>query len=140
MKEFLKGLTATHDFIQSFGDIVMEQSGPERYGALQKEYPSVSHPVIRTHPETGRQMLFVNETFTTRINELSDGESSALLTMLCNHVKRPEYQVRFRWQNNSIAFWDNRSTQHYAARDYEPHHRLMHRITLLGDEPYYRAA
>ena len=140
MKEFLKGLTASHDFIHSFGNTVMKKSGPERYMELQKEYPAVSHPVIRTHPETGRPMLFVNETFTVKINELAQEESGALLTMLVNHVKRPEFQVRFRWQQNSIAFWDNRCTQHYANKDYLPQHRLMHRITLLGDEPFYRAA
>ena len=140
MKDFLQGLTATHDFLYAFGNTVMRKSGPERYVELKKEYPSVSHPVIRSHPETGRPMLFVNETFTVKINELSDPESAALLTMLVNHVKRPEFQVRFRWRNGSLAFWDNRCTQHYAAKDYLPHHRLMHRITLLGDAPFYKAA
>jgi taurine dioxygenase len=140
MKAFLKGLTATHDFIHAFGDTVMRRDGAERYVELKQQYPSVSHPVIRSHPETGRPMLFVNETFTVKINELSDNESAALLAMLVNHVKRPEFQTRFRWQQNSMAFWDNRCTQHYAARDYQPHHRLMHRITLLGDAPYYKAA
>jgi taurine dioxygenase len=140
MKEFLKGLTATHDFLYAFGNTVMRKSGAERYVELKKQYPSVSHPVIRTHPETGRPMLFVNETFTVKINELNDNEGSALLKMLTDHVKLPEFQTRFRWQQNSLAFWDNRCTQHYAARDYQPHHRLMHRITLLGDAPYFKAA
>jgi taurine dioxygenase len=140
MKDFLQGLTATHDFLYAFGNTVMRKSGPDRYVELKKQYPSVSHPVIRSHPETGRPMLFVNETFTVKINELSDTESAALLTMLVNHVKRPEFQVRFRWRNGSLAFWDNRCTQHYAAKDYLPHHRLMHRITLLGDAPFFKAA
>ncbi len=91
------------------------------------------HPVVRTHPETGADGLFVNYGFTDRIKGLRREESKALLDMLFVHVQKPEYQVRWKWKPNSIAFWDNRVTQHYAVNDYLPNRRVMHRATILGD-------
>jgi taurine dioxygenase len=83
--------------------------------------------------------LFVNYGFTARIKGLRSAESEALLAMLFAHIQKPECQVRWKWTPNSIAFWDNRVTQHYAVNDYLPHRRVMHRATILGDRPYNRA-
>jgi taurine dioxygenase len=98
-------------------------------------YPSFVHPVVRIHPETGRKLLNVNANWTKNIVELSDTESRALLDLLLHHLKSPDYQCRFRWQPNSIAFWDNRAVQHFAIADYHQR-RIMHRITITGDRPY----
>ena len=138
LQGLLEGLTATHDFTKSFP---LERFGstPEdlaRWEQTRKNNPPLSHPVIRTHPVNGRKALFVNEGFTTRINELSDQESEAILKLLFAHATRPEYTIRWRWQENDVAFWDNRVTQHYAVDDYRPNRRVMHRATILGDAPF----
>ena len=136
MREFLDGLTATHTFERGWGKTVRrEEGGDERMRELNAALPPMSHPVVRTHPETGRKSLFVNKYYTTHINELSDRESDTLLAMLFAHAVTPEFQVRYRWGVNDLAFWDNRSTLHYASRDYGGQHRLMHRVTLQGDRP-----
>ena len=93
------------------------------------------HPVVRTHPVSGRRGLFVNEGFTTQIVDLKAHESEALLRMLFAHVSRPDVTVRWRWKPGDVAFWDNRLTQHDALADYLPARRLMHRATILGDRP-----
>lgn len=134
----LAGLTATHDFTKSFP---LERFGttPEdlaRGEAARRNNPPLSHPVIRTHPVSGRKALFVNDGFTTRINELSEAESEAILKLLFAHATRPEFTIRWRWQENDVAFWDNRVTQHYAVDDYRPTRRVMHRATILGDAPF----
>ncbi|MBA1287788.1 taurine dioxygenase [Pseudomonas japonica] len=138
MQRLLEGLTATHDFTKSFP---LERFGstPEdlaRWEDTRRRHPPVSHPVMRTHPVSGRRALFVNDGFTTRINELSEQESAALLPMLFAHATRPEFTVRWQWQADDVAFWDNRVTQHYAVDDYRPARRVMHRATILGDAPY----
>ena len=138
LQQLLDGLTATHDFTKSFPQ---ERFGstPEdfaRWDQTRKNNPPLSHPVVRTHPVSGRKSLFVNEGFTTRINELSEAESDAILTLLFAHATRPEYTIRWRWQENDVAFWDNRVTQHYAVDDYRPNRRVMHRATILGDAPF----
>ncbi|MFL6534017.1 MAG: taurine dioxygenase [Pseudomonas sp.] len=140
LKSLLEGLTATHDFTRSFP---LERFGnsPEdlvRWEEARRKNPPLSHPVIRTHPVSGRRSLFVNEGFTTRINELSEGESEAILKLLFAHATRPEFTVRWRWQANDVAFWDNRVTQHFAVDDYRPARRVMHRATVLGDVPFFR--
>jgi taurine dioxygenase len=96
----------------------------------------VTHPVIRTHPVSGRRGLFVNEGFTSRIVELQKKESDALLAFLREHIAKPEFTVRWRWKRHDLAFWDNRLTQHYATADYLPQRRIMHRATILGDKPF----
>ena len=96
----------------------------------------VEHPVIRTHPETGRKGLFVNSTFTIRFSGMSEEESAPLLDYLYRHLVRPEFTCRFRWSTNAIAFWDNRCVQHYAINDYHGQRRVMHRVTVNGDRPY----
>lgn len=138
LQVLLDGLTATHDFTKSFP---LERFGstPEdlaRWEQTRKNNPPLSHPVIRTHPVNGRKSLFVNEGFTTKINELSEAESEAILKLLFAHATRPEYTIRWRWQENDVAFWDNRVTQHYAVDDYRPNRRVMHRATILGDAPF----
>ena len=95
----------------------------------------MEHPVVRRHPITGRPALYVNNNFTTRILGITKSESDVLLPYLLQHVQRPDFQVRFRWAPGSVAFWDNRVTQHYAVPDYSGHRRIMHRVTLTGERP-----
>lgn len=131
MQELLCGLTGVHEG---------EQYYRNRYGSTtmrDAHHPVAEHPVIRTHPVTGRSALYVNEGFTTRIKELSSSESDALLSFLFRHVSQPQFHCRFRWRKDSIAFWDNRCTQHLAIWDYWPETRLGYRITVRGDKPFY---
>ena len=138
IRGLLDGLTAVHDLTLSFP---LERFGNtpdalEKWNAARAANPPVTHPVIRVHPETGRKGLFVSEAFTTRINELEPGESTALLQMLFKQIARPEFSVRWQWRQGDLAFWDNRLTQHYACDDYRPQRRIMHRATILGDRPF----
>jgi taurine dioxygenase len=134
MKRFLGELTAVHDGAPYYRS-VNERLGRDDGG---RAYPRAEHPVIRTHPETGRRAIFVNEIFTTRIVGLPRGESEAILRFLFQHVQQPAFQCRFRWQRHSMAFWDNRCVQHQALWDYYPHRRYGHRVTIQGDRPFYR--
>lgn len=138
LRRFLDGLTAQHSIAKSFPP-ERWQSDPafkERYERAVAKHPPVKHPVVRTHPVSGRKALFVNEGFTTHIIELSAEESRALLAFLYTHSARPEFTVRWRWQVDDVAFWDNRVTQHYAIADYLPERRTMHRATVNGDRPF----
>jgi taurine dioxygenase len=132
MQRFLEPLTAIHE-----GEHVYRG----RYGVddAGKVFPKAEHPLIRTHPVSGRKALFVNSGFTTRIPQLKRAESDALLQFLYRHIETPEFHCRFRWQVNSIAFWDNRCMQHHAMWDYYPQRRHGHRVTIKGDKPFYRA-
>ncbi|BBJ46668.1 taurine dioxygenase [Streptomyces antimycoticus] len=132
VKDRIDGATAVHDFIPGFSRFY----GPERLAPFQEMFPPVEHPVVRTHPETGRRMLFVNTSFTTRITGMEREESDRLLSFLCRQAHVPEYQVRFHWQPGDIAFWDNRATQHYAVNDYAPHRRVAERVAIEGDQPF----
>ena len=136
MKEFLSGLTAEHDFSWGFKESLAEPGGRERLAEAVANNPPVVHPVIRTHPESAKKVLFVNSLFTTRIFELEKQESAALLEFLYEHVATPEFSCRFNWEPNTIAIWDNRSTQHKPINDYFPAHRMLHRIVIDGDMPY----
>ena len=109
----------------------IEDSGKDA-GTLQTE---AVHPVIRTHPETGRKALYVNRAHTVRFDGMTEAESAPLLSYLFAHQIRAEFTCRFRWSPGAIAFWDNRCTQHYPVNDYDGHKRLLHRITLKGDVP-----
>lgn len=136
-RALLERLTATHDFEKSFPRELYARTPVEEKKWLETRDRNkpVKHPVVRTHPITGAKALFVNEGFTTRINEMTNPESRAVLDLLFAHIKRPDFQVRYRWKVNSVAMWDNRITQHYAVADYLPHRRIMHRATILGDRP-----
>ena len=135
MRAFVDDLTATHNIVTSMPANFMEQNwAPDQLKRLQEMTPPVEHPVVRTHPETGRKCLFVNRNFTSHINELSRFESDSLLRLLYEHIEQPEYVVRFHWREGSLAMWDNRCTQHYALTDYRSL-RVMHRVTVCGDLP-----
>jgi taurine dioxygenase len=131
MQNLLDGLTATHDGGPNYSDREQRdrENNPHRVSS------SAVHPVVATHPYTGRKALYVNSVFTVRINELSESESRTMLDYLFLHVQRPEFQCRFSWQQNSIAFWDNRAVQHYAVWDYYPQVRSGRRVTIRGDRP-----
>jgi taurine dioxygenase len=131
VRDRIDGLTAIHDFAESFGQ-AMSVGELER---TRRDYPPAEHPVVRTHPETGQRAIYVNEIFTSHIVGLETGESDELLRFLCAQARVPEYQCRFRWEPDAIAFWDNRSAQHYAVSDYWPAHRVMERVTIIGDAP-----
>lgn len=132
IKHLIEGMTAIHD-----GEHVYRG----RYAGDDKErrYPRAEHPIVRTHPVTGRKGLFVNRGFTTRIPQLKRHESGAVLEMLYRHIETPEFQCRFTWQPDSVAFWDNRCAQHHAMWDYFPNRRSGWRVTVKGDTPFYRA-
>jgi taurine dioxygenase len=138
IKRLLDGLTAEHSVVKSFppGRWGADPAFKERYDRAVAKHPPVNHPVVRTHPVSGRKALFVNEGFTTRINELNVRESETLLSFLFAHSGRPEFIIRWQWQVDDVAFWDNRITQHYAVADYLPERRIMHRATVNGDRPY----
>jgi taurine dioxygenase len=125
MKAYLEGLTALHDAVVGFGGI----TGPET------TLPRASHPVIRTHPVTGRKAIYVNRGFTVKIEDVPAKESAAILAFLYDHIQKPEYQCRFRWQPHSIAFWDNRCLQHSAIWDYFPKTRSGYRVQVTGEKP-----
>ena len=129
MKTYLDGLTAEHS-----GDHYRGQYA--NYGIADKaEYPRAEHPVVRTHPVTGKKALYVNKGFTRRIIGIPLDESEGILDYLYEHMANPLFQCRFRWQENSIAFWDNRCVQHHAMWDYWPHTRSGNRVTVRGDRP-----
>lgn len=125
MKAYLDGLTAVHDSAVGFGGITPEGM----------KLPRHSHPVIRTHPVTGRKCIYVNRGFTTHIEDVPAVESRAILSFLFEHVQHPQFQCRFRWQPHSIAFWDNRCAQHSAIWDYFPQTRSGFRVQILGEKP-----
>jgi taurine dioxygenase len=137
MRTLLDGLTATHDFEKSFprSRLAVTPENDAKWLQARVTHHPVIHPVVRTHPQTGRKGLFVNEGFTTHINELTRAESDSLLRYIFAHITRPEFTIRHRWKPNMVAMWDNRCTQHYALADYLPNRRVMHRATILGDRP-----
>jgi len=141
MQKFLQGLEAVHDFSFAFTaeGLAGSQAGREKYEKAVAANPPVTHPVIRTHPETGEPGIFVNSVFTRRIKGLRREESKALMAFLNNHIQQPEFVVRWRWRPGDVAFWDNRNTQHRAVDDFLPHRRIMTRATVLGDKPVFRA-
>lgn len=136
VKEKIEGAVAVHDFAHF--RVLMQKRGktPEEIEAMNRKYPKVEHPVVRTHPETGRKGIYVNVAFTQHIVGMEKEASDALLAHLYAQAAIPEYQCRFRWKVNSIAFWDNRACQHYAVSDYWPAMRKMERATIIGDRPY----
>lgn len=143
VKQSIAGLYAVHDFMPSFGPRLTQA---ER-DANRARFPAVTHPVVRTHPESGEKILYVNEGFTTHLANYMQSRTFRvgfdfrygeldLLQYLYRQAAVPEYQVRLKWAPNTIAFWDNRATQHYAVQDYFPAERRMMRATIIGDKPF----
>ncbi|MEV6384956.1 TauD/TfdA family dioxygenase [Streptomyces sp. NPDC051773] len=138
LRAYVDTLTAVHDGTREFGYYLAQQRqgrGNLWEGEVFTALTPVEHPVVRVHPESGRKGLFVNPGFTSHIVGVSEHESRGLLDILYAHLTKPEHVVRHRWQPGDVALWDNRSTAHYANRDYGDRHRVMHRITLRGDTP-----
>jgi taurine dioxygenase len=131
MRAFVDGLRAVHDITNPLKKAIRDGHSTLDLTEMQAKCPPVEHNVVVTHPETGRRALFVNRNSTTHIVGLSDREQEVLLPFLFDHVRSPEYQCRFHWEPGSIAFWDNRSVQHYAVADYHER-RIMHRATIAG--------
>lgn len=135
MRRYLDGLEAEHSFAYGFRHSLAEPGGPERLAEAVRQNPPRRHPVVRTHPESGRKALFVNRLFTTRLLGLDERESEAVLAFLYAWLETPEFSFRLRWQPGTIAFWDNRATLHRPTNDYFPATRIMQRITIAGDRP-----
>jgi len=134
-RKFIDGLRAVHDFKNFRTTFPNTDEGRARLHKMEDMFPNPSHPVVRTHPVTGRKSLYVNPQFTLRIEGLEEDESRAILDVLFKQAVVPEYQFRVRWTEGAIVFWDNRSTQHYAANDYYPDRRRMERTAVVGDVP-----
>jgi taurine dioxygenase len=126
MKAYLEGLSAVHD-----ANPVYKALFPD----IDRKYNCSTHPIVRTHPVSGKKSLFVNPSYTTHIAGVSKVESTAILNFLYQHAQNPDFQVRFRWKKNSVAFWDNRCTWHQAIWDYFPDTRTGFRVTVAGDKP-----
>ncbi|MEU8094686.1 TauD/TfdA dioxygenase family protein [Micromonospora chalcea] len=135
VRRLVDHLTAVHDGTREFGYYLAQRGGNVWEGQPVSRLDPVEHPVVRVHPETGRRGIFVNPGFTSHIVGVSDVESRAILDLLYAHLTKPEHIVRHRWRLGDVALWDNRSTAHYANRDYGSERRVMHRITLRGDIP-----
>ena len=136
MQSYLEGLTAVHDFSHGFRESLAEPGGRERLADAVATNPPVRHPVVQTHPETGKKVLFVNALFTTHIDGLPPLESAEVLQFLWRHASLPEFTCRFSWAPNSLVLWDNRSTQHKPVNDFFPATRRLHRVVSEGDQPY----
>ena len=134
MKEAITGRVAIHDIARVFAKR-LNKSAEE----LRERYPPVEHPIVRTHPETGESVLYVNTAFTSHIKDMDRDDSAQLLRTLYLTAANPEIQCRFRWEKGSLAFWDNRASQHFASSDYFPQVRKMERVTIAGDRPFWRS-
>jgi taurine dioxygenase len=139
LKRMLAGLRAMHSGRPYGRGGVPQDLKTSRSIAIERDNPEaereVAHPVVRLHPESGRAALFVNAIYTTRFEDMSEQESRPLLDFLFQHCQRPEFACRFRWEQGSLAVWDNRCTLHYAVNDYDGSRRLMHRTTVAGERP-----
>jgi len=124
-------LRAVHDITKPMRKALAAGHTTLDLSEMQRRWPPIEHPVVVTHPETGRRALFVNRNSTTHIAGLSERENDALLPFLLDHVRSPEFQCRFHWEIGSMAFWDNRCVQHYGVADYTER-RIMHRVTIDG--------
>ena len=135
VKQRLEGAVAVHDFVGFRKRLIKEGKSPKEIEAFNKKFPMPEHPVFRTHPDTGKKVIYVNRAFTQYIKGWEENESKDMLDFLYSRASTPEYQCRFAWENNSIAFWDNRACQHYANSDYWPQIRRVERVTIVGDRP-----
>jgi taurine dioxygenase len=135
VKERIEGAVARHDFNHFRTRLRKRGASDADIAEFERTYPNPDHPVVRTHPVSGRRSIYVNIAFTKEIVGWDPGESEQMLNHLYAQAAIPEYQCRFSWAPNSIAFWDNRSAQHYAVADYWPERRVMERVTVCGDTP-----
>ncbi len=131
LRSLAAGLSAVHDITKPMQKAIAAGHTTLDLAEMQERWPPVEHPVVVTHPETGRKGLFVNRNSTTRLVGVTDRENDVLLPFLLDHVRSPEFQCRFHWEPDSVAFWDNRCVQHYAVADYGDR-RVMHRVTVDG--------
>ncbi|MCP4436738.1 MAG: taurine dioxygenase [Actinomycetia bacterium] len=141
MQEFVCGLTATHDN-EGFIASVEKKAGDaarEIVEEIRRDYPPVVHPLVRTHPETGKRALLYAQSFLVRINELTESESDALIEFLGHHVNEPRLHCRWHWAEGDLAVWDERSTLHRAVGDHFPHVRVVRRLEIDGDAPFFQA-
>ena len=135
IKDMIAGKIAVHDIARVFAGRLNKTAEQ-----LRETYPVMEHPIVRTHPETGANVLYVNNAFTSHIKGMDEDESKELLQALYRTASNPELQCRFRWKAGSLAFWDNRACQHFASSDYFPQVRKMERVTIVGDRPYFKKA
>lgn len=131
VKDAIEGKTATHRMPNGF----MSSMPLEQQQRLRAEFPDVHHPLVRTHPETGRKALFANGAFVVRMDGVDKQDGDALHAYLCSRAGLPEFQCRWQWRAGDLALWDNRCSQHYASSDYYPARRVMHRASIVGDRP-----
>jgi taurine dioxygenase len=131
-KAQIDGLVARHDYTSAFGQLVTSE---EVRAQMRIDHPTAEHPVVRTHPETGRKAIYVNAAFTIGIKGMADDEAGSLLSRLYLTASSPDVQCRLRWRPGTLAFWDNRSAQHIASNDFLPARRVMERVTIVGDRP-----
>ena len=143
MQRMLEGMTVMHSARRSYGPqgtYADDDLKSMRINASELALKETPHPCMRTHPENGRRILFVNWVYAIRFEDMTEEESAPLLEFLNRHSQRPEFQIRFRWKKGSLAFWDNRSTQHIAVNDYSGYRRVMDRVTIAGDRPFFTPA
>ncbi len=141
LQRTLEGLRVMHSAKRSYGPqgaYADDDLKSMRIQASEAALAEQAHPCIRTHPETGRKILFVNWVYAIRFEGMTEEESAPLLGFLNRHSQRPEFQIRFRWRKGSLALWDNRSTQHIAVNDYAGYRRVMDRVTIAGDKPFFK--
>jgi taurine dioxygenase len=131
-REQIETLVGLHDYVRVFG----RHLPPDGQAKLREKHPTAKHPVVRTHPETGRKTIYVNGAFTCGIKGMDETDALPLLAALEPTATIPDVQCRFRWSPGSVAFWDNRATQHCVSNDFLPHRRVMERVTVVGDRPY----
>ena len=136
LRTFLDGLTAINTSAKADISKTREDMISKAGGGAQAQDFFAEHPVVRTHPETGRRSLYVNVSHTSHFKGMTEAESAPILNFLFEHQVRPEFTCRFRWRPGSLAFWDNRATQHNPINDYHGFRRVMRRITLAGDRPF----
>jgi taurine dioxygenase len=142
LQRLLEGMKVMHSAKRSYGPqgaYADDDLKSMRIKVGEEGTREQAHPCIRTHPENGRPILFINWVYAIRFEDMTEEESAPLLDFLNRHSQRPEFQIRFRWKKGSLALWDNRSTQHIAVNDYAGYRRVMDRVTIAGDRPYFQS-
>ena len=133
MQRLCSSLTAVHDNFHKNLTNVLDTYGAKGYEMARKATPPSEHPLVCKHPETGKKCLFYSELMVSHFKQLSVDENKVIKEFLVNHIKKPELYCRFKWEDNSVAFWDNRCTAHKGIFDFGDHHRLMHRVAIQGE-------